>query len=475
MQTFKKIMKWIGIVPGALVLIVIVVRIILDIVFGIELRATLRELKAQGRPLTYAEFVPPPVPDTDNAALLMKEAMELIPAQTNSAPSALKSLMAIIETNAIVCTDITSWTDAQREEGARLIQSNEVKEWYTLLEKAAQRPHFNNNLDWSRGPDIKLMNLGLCRRMLRVLAVKAGFEGQGGNLDQAMDNILTGLKLSNKLGEEPALVTQLARVACDLILIGELERLVDAIPRSGEASSPLSTSALDIPAEPTRALIAELALHTDMMPWRKSMDVDRVGVGMWIFDHLISGSPVAMYEFLSLSPDICPRLMAWTFVVIRPVLKKDYIVYLKLVPEIQRRFEIPYYQIADIMKQKPIEERIPSYAMFSRILLSPSYEKVRERVAVHQAEVEVCRVGLALKLFKQKSGAYPDVPDKLAPEFMESVPVDPFTGKPLVYRKAGDGFLLYSLGPNLKDDSGKPRSRSGQAAEDTDIVWKCEK
>jgi hypothetical protein len=85
-------------------------------------------------------------------------------------------------------------------------------------------------------------------------------------------------------------------------------------------------------------------------------------------------------------------------------------------------------------------------------------------------------VGLALKLFKQKTGAYPETLDKLAPEFLDSIPVDPFTGKALVYRKVDDGFLLYSLGQNRRNDGGKPQDKSSKAwppPNDYDIIWKC--
>jgi hypothetical protein len=52
---------------------------------------------------------------------------------------------------------------------------------------------------------------------------------------------------------------------------------------------------------------------------------------------------------------------------------------------------------------------------------------------------------------------------------------DPFTGKPLVYRRTECGFVLYSLGPDQHDDGGTPRPRvsSPQAQGDQgwDLVW----
>jgi hypothetical protein len=106
----------------------------------------------------------------------------------------------------------------------------------------------------------------------------------------------------------------------------------------------------------------------------------------------------------------------------------------------------------------------------------PNLESISTRVAAYEASVEICRVGLALKLFKQKNGAYPETLAKLAPEFLNSIPVDPFTGKSLVYRKDDAGFLLYSLGPNRRDDGGKPEAKSSKSwppPNDYDIIWKC--
>ncbi|HOK56571.1 MAG TPA: hypothetical protein PKV21_08370 [bacterium] len=44
--------------------------------------------------------------------------------------------------------------------------------------------------------------------------------------------------------------------------------------------------------------------------------------------------------------------------------------------------------------------------------------------------------------------------EKLVPEILPSLPLDPFTGKEYVYKKKGNGFLIYSLGKNQKNDNG---------------------
>lgn len=451
-------------------------------------------------PLTVAEITPPVVPDADNAAILIKQAIDLIPArtypehknaarsrkqvrdnvpaQTNSVSSPLQSLVAIINTNKYN-TDIAVWTDAQQEEGAKLIQSEEMKELFGLLEKAAACPGYNSNLDWTQGPETLLPNYAQYRQIFRILVIKAAFEGRNGNVNEAVETILFGLKLNNKLKDEPILIVQLVRMACDMILVEELERLSNAECLSKDS---------------TRAIIDELSLHLDRNAWKKTIDAERISFGMWTYDRLINGS---MDEFLSeINPaDMLDRhnlstSMKLMAVVCRPVFKKDYVFFLKRMHEVQRRFGQPYYQIADDLNQKPIAEQLPRNPFISRIppagfnyvyyafassLLLPCFDNICKRVARDEATAEVCRVGLGLKLCKQKSGAYPETLDALSPEFMASVPVDPCTGKSLVYHKVGDGFLLYSLGTDQKDDNGKPFDPlvTGAGDKDFDIVWKC--
>ena len=67
----------------------------------------------------------------------------------------------------------------------------------------------------------------------------------------------------------------------------------------------------------------------------------------------------------------------------------------------------------------------------------------------------VAAAGAAVLATKAQTGAFPDT---LPPTF-----TDPFTGKPLGYRREGDnGFVVYSAGPDGKFDGGKPGdTRSG--------------
>jgi hypothetical protein len=73
-------------------------------------------------------------------------------------------------------------------------------------------------------------------------------------------------------------------------------------------------------------------------------------------------------------------------------------------------------------------------------------------------ERRLTQVVLALAAFKaEHGGAYPAALDELAPAYLPVVPRDLFSDKPLIYARRGDGYILYSVGPNMTDDAGNDR------------------
>lgn len=60
----------------------------------------------------------------------------------------------------------------------------------------------------------------------------------------------------------------------------------------------------------------------------------------------------------------------------------------------------------------------------------------------------------ALAAWKNMYGEYPERTDQLSPKLLKSVPMDLFTEQSLVYRRTETGYILYSVGPNMKDDGG---------------------
>ena len=63
---------------------------------------------------------------------------------------------------------------------------------------------------------------------------------------------------------------------------------------------------------------------------------------------------------------------------------------------------------------------------------------------------------LALQAWHAEHGSYPDALDALVPNILTAVPLDPFGRGALKYRREGDTYVLYSVGPDGRDDGGEP-------------------
>ena len=96
-----------------------------------------------------------------------------------------------------------------------------------------------------------------------------------------------------------------------------------------------------------------------------------------------------------------------------------------------------------------------------------------------EAENEMLKLALALEHAKLVRGAYPANLGELVPTYFLMQPLDPYTGRmSFVYQPTPDGqhpFVLYSFGPDGKDDGGIPleKAKPGSHYSDCDVVfWK---
>jgi hypothetical protein len=84
-----------------------------------------------------------------------------------------------------------------------------------------------------------------------------------------------------------------------------------------------------------------------------------------------------------------------------------------------------------------------------------------------RAQLRCAAVGLAVERFRQREGRWPQSLDALPTDLLQSVPLDPFDGRPLRYVRRTDGVTIYSVGLDRTDDGGtispsRPPNEPGQ-------------
>ncbi len=65
----------------------------------------------------------------------------------------------------------------------------------------------------------------------------------------------------------------------------------------------------------------------------------------------------------------------------------------------------------------------------------------------------------------------------LVPRYLVQVPQDPFDGQAIRYRRLKKGYVVYSIGRDLRDNNGQERARSpgGRPEPDYDITFIVER
>ena len=63
---------------------------------------------------------------------------------------------------------------------------------------------------------------------------------------------------------------------------------------------------------------------------------------------------------------------------------------------------------------------------------------------------------LGLRGYQLEQGHSPARLDELVTNYLSTVPRDPFTDQPMIYRRQGTNWLVYSVGPDAVDDGGRP-------------------
>jgi hypothetical protein len=86
----------------------------------------------------------------------------------------------------------------------------------------------------------------------------------------------------------------------------------------------------------------------------------------------------------------------------------------------------------------------------------------------HQSLVCQIKIFSALKQYYLEHNCWPEQLEELDIEDADRVLIDALNNKPFVYERIGDGFRLYSLGPNGIDDGG---INDKQNKKDDILLW----
>lgn len=74
----------------------------------------------------------------------------------------------------------------------------------------------------------------------------------------------------------------------------------------------------------------------------------------------------------------------------------------------------------------------------------PTYSGYYEKVTIAAAKRNLTDLALAASAYRSDNGVFPDNPETLVPEYIKTLPVDPFDGKPMKFKVEEGGIDIFS-------------------------------
>jgi hypothetical protein len=100
-------------------------------------------------------------------------------------------------------------------------------------------------------------------------------------------------------------------------------------------------------------------------------------------------------------------------------------------------------------------------------VMMPSFGTVCDLEDHAKMTFEIETLAVALACYRAEHGRWPAELKELCPSLLKAIPADRFSTSPLAYRPNENGYLLYSVGRNLRDDGGQCEPRgSGKSSAD---------
>jgi hypothetical protein len=260
-----------------------------------------------------------------------------------------------------------------------------------------------------------------------------------GNAAAGLDMCRVNLNIAAAIGDEPLLVCQLYRSRHVGTAVSGLERLLGQAKLTGA----------DLAAFQER-LWAEASFD----PWPIGLRGDRADMHL-VLDAVTQGlRPVSRLPRKGDNADVLPswpeKARDWMTDRFPANVDECHLWWLRRTTRLLREtVPAPWHERARAVAAFAADDTTPQRFDFGRsiTMLFPRLQYGRARL--------LCAItAIAAERYRMAHGGWPPSLDAVVPEFLPAVPTDPFDGQILNYKRLADGFVVYSVGPDLTDNSG---------------------
>ncbi len=313
---------------------------------------------------------------------------------------------------------------------------------WALVHQAADRPQCVVARNWKDGPAILFPDLAWYREDERLLRTETYLLAAQGKYADAIQNQARGFRIAQQAASDPTLISYLVGEACEAIALRGMGDILSLSGPNSEVAAQVTQAVKD--AHPHLSLAYALTGETTLQAASMKMIRGKLPQdGLTGLAAAISqltdggGSPPKGLEAAS---DADKQFAAdW--------LDESEAIILNRMRALIAAADLPLAARRQAFTM-PADTLPPALSILTNILF-PVFAPMAEHPARLQAREAVLLAGAAVMGSWTKDTGFPAA--------LPGAFTDPYTGKPLGYRREGDsGFIVYSAGPDGTFDGGKP-------------------
>ncbi|UCD30280.1 MAG: hypothetical protein JSV03_07375 [Planctomycetota bacterium] len=425
---WRRILRWIVFTGVGLFVLVLVARSVWNYVATKQLKQEIARIRAAGEPLTFKEMDADlsKVDEADDAGRYYAAGLALhIGRKSDELRNPWDAYF-----DAARASPTSRPSEDMILNADKIVEAN--KPALEMFDRAADRAsyYFDMSVDLNLGA--RLEHLARIRSMVRLLSLRTHRQIDKGDADAAVDSIVCALRAGRICDRRPVSIVYLVKVACVSVACEDVRTLL-------ERSRPNDESLIGLQQE-----LAGINLLDDMS---RMMMGERIYM-LKCMNNVVAGSLKQQW----IQDEGTPAYPQWpvSFETM-PWLRHYTVKYLREFPKFLDAMRRPWPQLVDtIAKDDFTPENIlaipnPLHSLRLSIVLTGR--------AV--AQIRSAQVAVMIERYRRARGKIPAALEDLVPAYAESLPLDPFTEKDLLYSLEDTGYVVYSVGDDLKDDGGR--------------------
>lgn len=322
------------------------------------------------------------------------------------------------------------------------------------------------------------------RRLARSLEAWAYYTAVTGEHDKTVQAIRTLRRLASHTTQEPTLIANLVGLSIEAMTAETVKNLIALKVLSADALA-LIQAGWD--TTPSRKRIVDSILEGERAT---SLDVFMQIMAGRSESEEVFGDSIEFDQFLTINDLEINRGLRQISFRYRQLARLMEIKNYAAKAALLAKYEVDLEENSDAIRKNLIIEfrgvKLPNpkrtflnkkeftdavITMYADYMVSGFVSSSRSEMKIN-ARMECTFAAIAIERFRIKHGKLPASLAALVPTYLDAVPMDPFSGEPMIYKVTEQGFRVYAVDVDLKDNGGiEDKNEDGQRDMVFDVVW----